>query len=266
MIRLDLRRIGAVVLGHWYTLRHSPIRVMELVYWPLLEVVLWGFLTNYLRRQDAQLIGGVGVLVGAIVLWDLCFRTQQELAMTQLLAMWDRSLVNLYASPLRLSEEIVGAMAFSLLRVIAGSTMLVAFARVGFGFDIFTTGAVLVPGCIILLVFGWSLGLVVRAGVLRFGSNAEVLAWSLSSLLQPVAAVFYPVSALPAWLRPVSQAIPASHVFEAVRAFLADGTVRAGTLVVGAVLAVVYLVGSTLLVRGSYRAVRVRGLLSRPGY
>lgn len=263
---VDLGRVRAVMLGHFFTLKHSPLRIMELVYWPLLEVVLWGFLTNYLRQQDAKLVGGVGILVGAIVLWDLCFRTQQELAMTQLLGMWDRSQVNLFASPIRMSEEVMGSMLFSLIRVLIGSCMLVLFARIGFRFDVLTTGAVLLPGCLALVGFGWSMGLLIRAGVLRFGSNAEVLAWSLSSLVQPVAAVFYPVRSLPGWLQPISRALPPAHVFESVRAFLARGEVHWSELALAGVLDVVYLVAASRLLVLSYRAVRVRGLLSRPGY
>jgi ABC-2 type transport system permease protein len=264
--RLSRRRITAVMLSHWYTLVHSPLRILELVYWPLLEVVLWGFLTDYLRDRDAKLVGGVTILVGAIVLWDVCFRTQQELAMTQLLGMWDRSQVNMYASPLRASEEVIGSILFSFVRVVIGSLMLCLFARIGFGFNVLSTGALLFPALFALVGFGWAMGLLIRAGILRFGSNAEVLAWSLSALLQPVCAVFYPVSALPGWLQPISQAVPASHVFEAVRSFLSDGSYRWREIGIAFALDAIYIVAAALLLKRSLRAVRERGLLSRPGY
>ncbi|MCZ7527226.1 MAG: ABC transporter permease [Acidimicrobiia bacterium] len=263
---MSWRRVRGVLLQNLYVMRHSPIRIMELLYWPFIEVVLWGFLTNYLAERDADVPGGVTVLLGAVVLWDVCFRTQQEMAMTQLMDMWDRSILNLYASPLRQREYVTGAILFSLGRVLVGTVLLVVFTRVAFGFDILTAGAVLLPAFAALLGMGWALGLLIRAAVLRFGSNAEVLAWSLALLLQPISAVFYPIASLPGWLQPLARLVPAAHVFEALRAFLADGVVEAGHLLAAGLLDVAYLVMGGLVLAAAYRSVRVRGLLSRPGY
>ena len=262
---MSFRHVKGVVLQNFYVMKHSPLRIMEMVYWPFIEVILWGFITTYLEGHS-DIPGGVAILLGAVVLWDVCFRTQQELAMTQLMDMWDRSILNLYASPLRQREYVAGAIVFSFVRVALGTLLLSVFVGVAFGFNILDTGAVLVPAFLVLLGFGWALGLLIRACVLRFGSNAEVLAWSLALLLQPVAAVFYPIDSLPGWLQPIAQAIPVSHVFEAARAFLADGDVLWGQLALGAGLDVVYLAAGAWILSVAYRSVRARGLLSRPGY
>lgn len=263
---MSMRRIRAVMLQHVYITRHSPMRVFELFYWPLLELVLWGYIATYLGRIDAALPGGVTVLLGAVVLWDMLFRSQQELHVAGLIDVWERNYLNLYASPLRHSEYFLGILLISAIRVLIGSVVLVVVARLAFGFDVLTTGATLVPALLVLMGMGWTLGLIVRAAILRFGMNAEVLAWSAVILVQPVCAVFYPVDVLPGWLQAISWAVPASHVFEAMRAFLATGEVLAGRLALGALLDVVYLFLSAGLLAASFRAVRVRGLLSRPGY
>ncbi len=260
------RRIWGVVLQNAYIMRRSPLRLMELLYWPLIEVVLWGFITSYLARRQTDIPGGVEILLGAVVLWDVMFRSQQELAMTCLIDMWDRNVLNLYASPLRQSEYILGGVVFSVARVLVGTGVLVVVARLAFGFDVLRLGAVLLPGFGALVAMGWALGLVIRAAILRFGSNAEVVAWSLAFLFQPISAVFYPVDVLPAWLERVAFFVPASHVFEAVRAFLATGTARFGELALALALDVVYLVAGAMLAARSFQAVRHRGLLSRPGY
>ena len=223
ILEIRPRRVKGILLNNLYTLRHSPIRIAELFYWPFIEVVLWGFLSNYLRGRT-QVPGGVGVFLGAVVLWDVLFRAQQELAMTYMMNMWDRSIVNLFSSPLKQVEQVLGDVLFSLGRVLIGTTFLVIFTKVAFDFSLLDTGRVLLPSLLILLGFGWALGLAIRSAVMRFGSNAEVLAWSLAFLFQPVAAVYYPVSSLPGPLQPVARAVPASHVFEAIRAFLTDGT------------------------------------------
>lgn len=263
---VDWQRVTGVVLQSLYVMRHSPLRIMEVLYWPFIEVVLWGFITRYLQDTDAAIPGGVQILLGAVVFWDVCFRTQQEMAMTQLMDMWDRSILNIYASPIRQREYIAGAVLFSLTRVLVGSVLLSAFVAVAFGFNVLDLGSVLIPAFVLLVAFGWALGLLIRAAVLRFGSNAEVLAWSLALLLQPVCAVFYPVASLPGWLQAVAKGIPASYVFEALRAYLADGDVLASGLLTAGGLGLVYLAAGGLVLAAAYRSVRTRGLLSRPGY
>ena len=263
---MNRRRVEAVVLQNWYVMKRSPIRIFELFYWPVIEVVLWGFISSFLIGAEARIAGGVGVLLGAVLLWDLMFRSQQELTMTQLIDMWDRNIVNLYASPMRQSEYLAGALIFSIARVAVGTTFLVLIAQWWFGFELLSLGAVLLPALVALLLFGWALGLVIRATVMRFGTNAEVLAWSLAFLLQPVSAVFYPVSVLPGWLQAVANILPTAHVFEAMRAFLATGEVRVVALLGAIGGSLVYLGLAALVARGTYRKVRELGLLAKPGY
>jgi len=263
---MSWRRVRGILLQNWYVMQRSPIRFMELLYWPVLELVLWGFITRYLAARDANLPGGVSVLLGAVLLWDVMFRSHQELAMTHLIDMWDKNIVNLYASPLRQSEYYLGSLLFSIGRLAVGTTVLILVARFAFGFDLLRAGATLAPSLAILVVMGWALGIVIRAAIVRFGSNAEVLAWSLALLLQPVSAVFYPVAILPVWLQKIAFLVPASHVFESLRAFLAGQEVLARRLVFAAGLDIVYMFGAAAISAHAYRRVRELGLLSRPGY
>ncbi|MGH8898171.1 MAG: ABC transporter permease [Egibacteraceae bacterium] len=263
---MSWRRIRAVVLQHAFIMRRSPFRMMELFYWPLIEVVLWGFIATFLATTRARIPGGVGVLLGAVVLWDVLFRSQQELVMTYMIDMWDRNVLNLYASPLRQVEYVLGGVLFSTARVLVGTSILVLVTRVAFGFNMLRAGAILLPAFLVLVGMGWALGLVIRAAILRFGSNAEVLAWSLAALLQPVAAVFYPVDVLPGWLQSVALMVPAAHVFEALRALFATGEAQLGRLLFAGLLDLVYLAVGALALSAAMRAVRQRGLLSRPGY
>lgn len=263
---MSWRRIWAVVLQNAFVMRRSPLRVMELLYWPLIEIVLWGFIVTFLATTRAAIPGGVGVLLGAVLLWDVLFRSQQELVMTCLLDRWDSNVVNLYASPLRQVEYVLGGVLFSVARVLVGTSVLVLVTRLAFGFDLLRAGAVLLPALAVLVGMGWALALVIRAAILRFGSNAEVLTWSLAALLQPVAAVFYPVDVLPGWLQHLALAVPAAHVFEALRALFATGEAQLGRLFLAGLLDLAYLGIGALALAAAMRAVRNRGLLSRPGY
>lgn len=92
-----------------------------------------------------------------------------------------------------------------------------------FHFNLFTFGFHLVPFILNFFVFGWILGLVATAVLLRFGQSATVIAFAFVTFLQPLIAVFYPVTALPAFVRPIALSIPATHVFEGMRAVVLTG-------------------------------------------
>lgn len=263
---MSWRRIWAIFLQNLFIMRRSPLRLMELLYWPLLEVFLWGYITLFLADRNANIPGGVSVLLGAVILWDVLFRSQQELTMTALIDMWDRNVLNLYASPLRQSEYVLGGVLFSIGRLVVGSSVLVVVTRLAFGFDLLTAGVVLVPALAVLVGMGWAVGIFIRAMVLRFGSNAEVLAWSLALALQPVAAVFYPVEVLPGWLQRIAFMVPASHVFEALRSLFATGEAQLGRLAFAGALDLMYLALAALVLSRAARAVKRSGLLTRPGY
>ena len=263
---MSWRRIKAVMMQNTLIMRRSPLRIMELLYWPMIEVVLWGFMSSFLAEQQTDIPGGVGILLGAVVMWDVMFRSQQELAVTYLIDVWDKNIINLYASPLRQSEYFIGGLLFSIVRVLVGTSVLLVFARLAFGFNILRAGILLVPAFVVLVGMGWVLGWLIRAAVLRYGTSAEVLAWSLAFLFQPISAVFYPVSTLPPWLQKVAFFIPASHVFEALRAWFERGELLLGRLAWAGLLDLVYLAGAGKIAAIAFHTVRERGLLTRPGY
>ncbi len=70
---------------------------------------------------------------------------------------------------------------------------------------------------------GWIIGVLTTSLIMRFGQEAEVLAWSMVFLFQPISCVFYPMEILPGWLQPIAWANPAAHIFEGMRAVLISG-------------------------------------------
>ena len=66
VLGISPRRVKGILLNNLYTLRHSPIRVAELFYWPFIEVVLCGFLSNYLRgRTDVGRVRGLQLRINS---------------------------------------------------------------------------------------------------------------------------------------------------------------------------------------------------------
>lgn len=266
---MSISRVLAMVSRNLYTYRHSPMRILETIYWPLLDLLVWGFLTVYLQKFGAHHGTAIPLFaayfIGALILWDLLFRAQQGVSLAYLEEVWARNLMNLFVSPLSVSEFLASTMVVSLLKLSISALIMAGLAFVFYRFDILVLGAALFPFVVLLLAFGWALGVFTTAMVLRLGQGAESLAWVLAFLFQPLSAVFYPVSVLPAWLRPVSLAIPATHVFEGMRQIVDNGGFPAAHLAWAAGLDGLYLVGALIFFHWTFARARALGLLSKVG-
>jgi ABC-2 type transport system permease protein len=220
---MKLHRIIALIVRHLYLYRRSLPRIMEIFYWPFLDLVIWGFITLYLARYQSEIPGFVTFFLGALILWDMLFRSQQGITISFLEELWARNLMNLFASPLKPSEFLAATMAMSVFKVTCVSIVMAVCALLFFSYNVLTTGLWLVPFVFNLVLTGWVIGVFTTSLIMRFGQEAEVLAWSMVFLFQPISCVFYPMEILPGWLRPVAWANPAAHVFEGMRAVLSLG-------------------------------------------
>lgn len=255
------RRVMAMVRRYWYLLRGSWPRMVELAYWPTIQMTMWGFLTLHLRDATSWLAEAGGVLITGVLLWDILFRGQLGYTLSFLEEMWSRNLGQLFVSPLRPFELVLAMMATSLLRTLIGVLPAALLAIPLFAWNIFEIGLPLLAFFVNLLVMGWAVGMMVTALLLRVGLGGESLAWLVIFLLLPVSAVYYPVSVLPAWLHYVAWALPPAYVFEGMRAVLFEGVFRWDYLAGAVTLNLVYLAIGAATFLWSFRVARRLGLL-----
>ncbi|MEN3379064.1 MAG: type transport system permease protein [Hyphomicrobiales bacterium] len=220
------RRVAAMVLRYWYLLRSSFSRLIELIYWPTVQMLMWGFLQTYLAGQSNNLARAGGVFIGAVMLWDILFRGQLGFSISFLEEMYARNLGNLMISPLRPSEFVAALMIMSLVRLAIGMLPVTLLAIWFFGFNLWGLGLALAAFFANLMLTSWAVGIFVSGLVLRNGLGAETFAWSIMFLLLPLACVYYPVEVLPAWLQHVAWALPPTYVFEGMRALVIEHTFR----------------------------------------
>lgn len=219
-------RVSAMLRRYLYLLRSSVPRILDLVYWPLVQMLTWGFLQTYLAKAPAagpmagRLGLAAGALIGAMLLWDILFRSQLGFSVSFLEEMWSRNIANLMMSPLRISEFVLALMAMSLIRLAIGIVPVSLLAIWFFGFNLWGLGLALVAFFANLVLTGWGLGLFVSGLVLRYGLAAESLVWTIMFLMLPLACVYYPVAVLPPWLRVFAWALPPTYSFEGLRAVL----------------------------------------------
>ena len=256
-----LQRVWGIILRHLCLYRHSWPRLLELIYWPTLQMCIWGFTTAYLVRgggSPAAIAGGA--LLGGVLLWEVTLRSQMGVAITFLEELWSRNLGHIFVSPIRPAELLGAQIVVSFVRTLFGVLPAVGLAWMLYAFDLFAMGPVLVLFFANLMVMGWWIALGVVSLILRHGLGAEVLAWSVTFGLAPLSAVFYPVSTLPASMRPFALALPSAHVFEGMRAALL-GVVRWDHLAAAAGLNVVWGLAAAALFAWQFRRVRERGAL-----
>ena len=260
---MPFHRTAAIVLRQYYLLRGSPVRVLPIFAWVAIDIVLWGFITRYLNTIASPGFDFVPVLLGAVLFWDFFTRVMHGVTMAFLEDVWSRNFLNLFASPLSIREYVGGLVLSCIATSALGLLTMVVLAATAFGLSFFAYGAMLVPFLLVLFLFGIALGIFASALVLRFGPASEWIVWPVPAFLSPFAAIFYPVSTLPHWMRMVSYLLPPSYVFEGMRAIVSGGAYRGTSLLLSAILAVLYiLLASWFFTRVHRHAVRT-GLLAR---
>jgi ABC-2 type transport system permease protein len=258
-------RVWAMLLRYLYILKSSWPRTIELLYWPTLQMMIWGFMSQFLQQNSSYVARAFGVFLGAVMLWDLLFRSQLGLSMSFLEEMWARNLGQLFVTPLRPYEWVISLLAMSVIRVTIGVVPAALLAIPLYHYSIFDMGLPLVAFLIVLMGMGWALGLAICGGILRHGMGAEGLAWTVIFAIAPLSCIYYPVEILPVWLQPFAWALPSTYVFEGMREVMFDGAFRTDYLLTALALDVVYLALGTMIFFIAFRDARRRGALLQMG-
>ncbi len=261
----SVRRVRGVCLRHLYVLRRSWPRVLDLAYWPTVQMVLWGFVTTFFLRHSDWVAEAAAVLISAVLLWDILFRSNLGVSLTFLEEMWARNLGQMFASPLTPLEMAAAMFTLSLIRTVISVTPAALLALPFFDVWVFSLGPSLAAFFANLLIFGSIIGLVVSAAVLRLGLGAENLAWVAVFAIAPLSGIYYPIDTLPGWLQPVAWALPSAYVFEGMRGVLFDDVFH-WDLFAGAVgLNLVYALAALAFYLHLFHIARYRGLLLNQG-
>lgn len=260
---MNIQRTGAIVLRQFYLLRGSPARVLPLFAWVAIDMVLWGFITKYLNSVSGSGFNFVPTLLGAVLLWDFFIRVMQGVTMAFLEDVWSRNFLNVFATPLSISEYVGGLVLSSIGTSSIGMLVMLVLAIAVFGLSFFAYGAMLMPSIMVLFLFGIALGIAASGVMLRLGPASEWFIWPIPALLSPFAGVFYPLSTLPKWMQYVSRVLPPAYVFENMRTVILGGSFSQLGLAVGLVLASVDIVLACWFFVFIYRHAVRTGLIAR---
>jgi ABC-2 type transport system permease protein len=264
-VAFSFGRVWAMQLRYLYILKSSWPRSLELLYWPTLQVLIWGYMSQFFMQNSTYIARAFGVLLGAIMLWDLMFRSQLGLAISFLEEMWSRNLSNLFVTPLRAYEWVASLLSMSALRALMGMLPASLLAILLYHYSIFAMGLPLIVFALVLMTMGWAIGLAICGLILRHGVGAESLAWTVIFSLAPISCVYYPVTILPHWLQIIAWTMPQTYVFEGMRAVLFEHVVRTDYLLDAVALDALYMAVGIGIFFYTFRDARRRGALIQMG-
>ncbi len=259
------RRVSGLVLRYWYVIRSSWPRTAELIYWPLVQMIMWGFLQKHLAQTTSLAGKAAGIFIGGVLLWDILVRSQLGFSTTFLEEVWSRNLGHLMMSPLRAWEMGLALMVVSLVKLSVAMVPVMVLADVFFGFNAFSLGLAFAVFFANLVMTSWALGFLAVGAVIRWGLGAESLAWLIVFVLLPLVCVYYPLSTLPQWLQPLALVLPPTHVFEGLRSLVLEGRFDGQAMVVAFGLNLVYLAGGFWVFRHLLEVARRAGSLVQMG-
>lgn len=262
---MNFNKIYALALRHLYLIGNSLPRIIDLIYWPTVQIILWGFVSKFFTMYSDYFNNVAGVILSAAILYDFLFRSSISYNMLFLEEIWSRNIINLFVSPLRISEIIFALTASALIRTIIGLFPAALIAIPLFGISIFKLGIPLILLLFSLYLFGVTLGLLVTAGLVRFGPSFENVAWASLFFIAPLGCIYYPVEILPSWVQPIALGLPLAHIFEETRNILVNQAVSLSNIFYAIGLNLIYLAFSISVFFKSFSSAKRNGTLVNIG-
>ena len=258
-------KIYGLSLRHIYLIKSSFPRILDLIYWPSIQVFLWGFISKFFTISSSYYNNTVGVILTAAILYDFLFRSSISYNMMFLEEIWSRNFTNLFIAPIKISEIIAALTMTVIFRTMIGLVPAVLLAIPLFGVSIFKLGIPLFFLLIALYIFGISLGLLVTAGLLRFGPSFENIAWASLFFLAPLGCIYYPIEILPNFLQIIAKILPLVHIFEEMRNILINQTVNNVAILKGLFISLIYFFIGVAIFYAAYFGAKIKGTLINIG-
>ena len=262
---MNWNKIYALSLRHIYLIKGSFPRILDLIYWPTIQIFLWGFISKFFTLTSSYYSNTLGVILSAAILYDFLFRSSISYNMMFLEEIWSRNFTNLFIAPIKISEIIAALTLTAIFRTLIGLVPAALLAIPFFGVSIFNIGVPLIFLLISLYIFGVTLGLLVTAGLLRFGPSFENIAWASLFFLAPLGCIYYPIEILPNFLQIIAKVLPLVYIFEELRNILINNIVNYQAIILSIAISIIYFIAGILVFYFAYFGAKKRGTLINMG-
>ncbi len=262
---MNWNKVYGLSLRHFYLIRSSFPRILDLIYWPSIQIFLWGFISKFFTMSSSYYNNTVGVILSAAILYDFLFRSSISYNMMFLEEIWSRNFTNLFISPIKIKEIIAALTLTAIVRTLIGMVPAALLAIPLFGVSIFKIGVPLILLLISLYIFGITLGLLVTSGLIRYGPSFENIAWASLFFLAPLGCIYYPIEILPEWLQIIAKMLPLVHIFEEMRNILISDIISYSSILIAITISFIYFVFGIIIFYVSYYGAKIRGTLINVG-
>ncbi len=262
---MNLNKMYGLFLRHFYLIKSSFPRILDLIYWPTIQIILWGFISKFFSIYSDYYNNTLGVILTCAILYDILFRSSISFNMLFLEEIWSRNFTNLFIAPLKIKEIIVSLIFTALIRTLIGLVPAIMLTAPFFGVSILKLGFPLLLLFLSLYIFGITLGLFVSAGLLRYGPAFENIAWSSLFLLAPLGCIYYPIDILPNFFQTIAKGLPLVYIFDETRNILLNGSLNYENLKYAYLLNLIYLSCGIGLFYYAFLKARIKGTLINMG-
>lgn len=254
-----LRRLYAFGLRHLYPLRRDFDLLSDMLYWPIIDVIVWGVTSQWLGSSNGATTLAGTVLTG-LILWNIIWRSQSEVSRNLIDEIWNNNLVNLFSTPLSVKEWMVGVLSLSLMKMTFTVSIISSVIFLLYKVNVLALGWWLIPFFVGAVMSGWWVGFIAASIVISWGPKVQTVVWTLPGILLPFSVVFFPLALLPSYLKPISYLLPTTYIFESMRSVLISGTIDYRYIFLSFALNLVYLSGAMLLFLHSFKKSLSKGL------
>jgi ABC-2 type transport system permease protein len=259
---MSLERIRAVLLQEVFITGRSVEVLVDLPFWSLMTVIVFGFVTRFLSGVMNPTIAQYLYL--GTLMWEIMRITQYSMSLGAMWNVWSHNFSNMFITPLSMTEFVVAQMVSGAVKALVLFSVIALIAMLVFDFNLFSMGfGNLALAFVNLLWFAYSIGLFILGIIFRLGTRIQALAWGLVLIFQPLTAAYYPLNVMPPVLQSVAMAFPPTYVFEAARAGLTSPEVHWDWSLIAALENAAYFALSVWFFQYMYRRSRETGQFAR---
>lgn len=266
-IIMHLYRIIAIAIRYALEIPRDFFRIFDLTFYPLMDIILWGFLSLWIQTGGSPQSSTIGSLILlSLVFWMIIENANREVALNLAEELYAHNLVNIVVTPMKISEWLTAVVMLALIRAsfvfIFCSTAIMILRNI----NVLNLGMFLVAAFPLLFMSGIALGLGISALMMRWGRRISTFVWSIPYLVLSFSAVFYPLHLLPPWAQSIGKLLPICYVFEALRTTVTTGVTPWSSLLISFGLNIFYLAGTMSLFIWMFNKSRDQGLAQVENY
>ncbi len=185
---MNFYRIKGIFFRHLYEFVKGTHSMVDLFYWPLVDILLWGITSIWIVQHHASNL--ILVLMTAMIFWQITRRGSNDVSVSLVAEFWNRNLVNLFSTPLSILEWSIGVLLLSLCKIVVIIIFGVGVIFCLYELNVLTIGWPFIPFAVSLMIFGWVIGFLAASVIIYGGHSLEPLAWMIPFIFAPFSAVF----------------------------------------------------------------------------